>query len=158
MKPDEKPIGYWLKRLDSLIEQSFDALLADHQLTRRHWQMLNVLRDGADPAKALAPFWQDTDPHATATPPTAPRSDGPTALHQAGPATPDLAVADLAARGWTDGHRLSPAGEAAYAVLAERVRQYRATIAAGITEAEYATVIRVLRLMITNLEPANQHP
>ena len=79
MKPDEKPIGYWLKLLDRRIDESFDAIFAEHQLSRRHWQVLNVLRHGDDPAEALRPFWDDQE------------------------RTPDEVVAELAGRGWVTG-------------------------------------------------------
>ena len=129
MKPDEKPIGYWLKLLDRLIEESFDAILADHQLNRRHWQVLNVLQRGDDPAEALRPFWDDEE------------------------RTPDEVVAELISRGWVAGRSLSPAGETAYATLAERVARMRTAVTSGINEDEYATTMHTLRRMVTNLEP-----
>ena len=38
-----KPIGYWLKHLDSLLEAAFARALARHAVNRRQWQALNVL-------------------------------------------------------------------------------------------------------------------
>jgi hypothetical protein len=37
---DRRPIGFWLKLVDRLI----DAVLGDAGLTRRHWQVLNLLQ------------------------------------------------------------------------------------------------------------------
>lgn len=129
MKPDEAPIGYWLKLLDRRIEESFDAIFAEHRLNRRHWQVLNVLRRGDDPAEALRPFWDDQE------------------------RTPDEVVADLRDRGWVSDRTLSPDGEAAYTALAERVAGARTAATSGVGEDEYATTIRTLRRMVTNLEP-----
>ncbi|GAB4002994.1 hypothetical protein GCM10029992_42960 [Glycomyces albus] len=42
-----KPIGYWLKHLHNLMERQFEAALADLDMGRRHWQVLNVLYGGA---------------------------------------------------------------------------------------------------------------
>ncbi|MEO6088324.1 MAG: MarR family transcriptional regulator, partial [Umezawaea sp.] len=53
-----KPIGYWLKHLDELIDTAFEAALGDVQ--RREWQVLNVLAvgetDEAGVVAALRPF------------------------------------------------------------------------------------------------------
>jgi short-chain Z-isoprenyl diphosphate synthase len=52
-----KPIGYWLKRLDMLLEESMTRTLAEHGVSRREWQALNVLATpGEDPQDMLAPF------------------------------------------------------------------------------------------------------
>ncbi|MEU7531260.1 MarR family transcriptional regulator [Saccharothrix sp. NPDC042600] len=50
-----KPIGYWLKHLDALIDAAFDNALAATDLTRRHWQLLNEARAGALPDDPLVP-------------------------------------------------------------------------------------------------------
>jgi hypothetical protein len=60
---DRRPIGYWLKHVDRLIEGAFDRTLADERLTRRHWQVLNTLQASpasrAEIGKALEPFLVD---------------------------------------------------------------------------------------------------
>ncbi len=38
MEPERRPIGYWLKHLDGLIERAFEGALGTAGLTRRHWQ------------------------------------------------------------------------------------------------------------------------
>ena len=42
---DRRPIGFWLKLVDRLLDKRLDETLGD--LTRRHWQVLNVLQQGA---------------------------------------------------------------------------------------------------------------
>ena len=45
---DERPIGWWVKRLDALREEALDSVVAGEGLTRRHWQVLHLLAEGAD--------------------------------------------------------------------------------------------------------------
>ncbi len=69
---DQRPIGYWLKHLDGFIERALDRALAHQQLSRRHWQVLNILHsvptDRIGLAEALRPFLADAG---TTTVPTA---------------------------------------------------------------------------------------
>jgi ABC-type branched-subunit amino acid transport system ATPase component len=63
MREDRRPIGYWLKRLDGLIEENFERTLAGDGVTRRQWQALNTLHQRpstqAELAEALQPFLVD---------------------------------------------------------------------------------------------------
>lgn len=56
-----KPIGYWLKRLDAALEVHLDRTLAVAGLSRRQWQTINTLADGPLRPDALderlRPFW-----------------------------------------------------------------------------------------------------
>ena len=139
MDTAEKPIGYWLKHLDRLIESAFDRSLAEHELSRRHWQILNTLENTAadeqDLAAALRPFWGE------------------------GGITLDEVTGELVRRGWiargNDGrYTLTPHGAAAHAAAAERTRAIRRLTLDGLTEPEYHTTVRVLRRMAENLEGA----
>ena len=56
MSDDNKPIGWWLKELDRLLEASFEQVLAADGLTRRQWQALNAAAGPESVASALAPF------------------------------------------------------------------------------------------------------
>jgi len=133
----ERPIGYWLKHVDTLLESTFRRTLDDHGLDRRTWQVLNVLsREASTPAgleAALAPFLVE-DPGAV-----------------------DTAVADLLRRGWAerDGELvvLTPAGRAAHADVAAQVHRIRQRAVQGIGADEYRTVITTLQRMAANLEP-----
>lgn len=55
-----RPIGYWLKLVDSLIDQQFAASLEEHGLTRRQWQLMNLLHGGPATVQeldtAVSPF------------------------------------------------------------------------------------------------------
>src|SRR5689334_1635809 len=96
-----RPIGYWLKEVDRLIEESFGRLLAEERLTRRHWQALNTIAEGPvrvmDVDAALVPFEPTVAP----------------------------VVDELVARGWVartgETVNLTAEGRAAHATVSERV-------------------------------------
>lgn len=133
---DRRPIGYWLKELDRLIEATLDRALADETVTRRDWQVLNALQPAPTPrdevVEQLKPFW------------------GVEAVD------PDAVLVGLISRGWAlrdpaDRYSLSPEGEAARAALLERVNQLRAAIADGVSPEQYNTTIDTLGRMAENL-------
>ena len=132
-----RPIGYWLKHLDRLIEDTFSRTLAGQGLTRRHWQVLNTLAHGpaspADLTKALDPFLRD-DPTGQAT-----------------------TEADLIDRGWVshdqDGRLcLTLHGQTAHQQTHKQVQQTRELMLHGVHVGEYAAVIDILTRMAANLE------
>src|SRR6195952_828591 len=43
---DQRPIGYWLRLVDGLIDDQFAATLDEHGVTRMQWQLMNVLARG----------------------------------------------------------------------------------------------------------------
>ncbi len=139
MEPESRPIGYWLKHLDRLIEDSLGRVLAGHGMSRRHWQVMNVLytrpASSQEVYEAVRPFWE-------------PGAD-----------THHDVLADLASRGWSeqddDGrHRLSPLGQATYAEVAEKVHALRTATTRGITGEEYSAVLATLQRMAANIENA----
>jgi DNA-binding MarR family transcriptional regulator len=133
---EQRPIGFWLKLVDRLTDDAFDAALGQAGLTRRHWQVLNLLQE---------------------TPATAQQTDARLAPFLGGdqPTTRPV-LEDLHTRGWIGWTKdqqasLTDAGRAAYADLRRQVAQTRARLAAGITPEEYATTVEVLRRMAVNL-------
>ncbi|MEN3301557.1 MarR family transcriptional regulator [Pseudonocardia sp.] len=131
---EDRPIGWWLKQVDRLIEESFDRLLAGEGIGRRHWQALNAVAGGADTPAAL---------DAALAP-----------LRAAGPA-PGVILDQLRARRWVQNAAgritLTPAGSAARGRLIVAVRDHRARITEGVGEAEYRTTVATLRRMSRNL-------
>ena len=139
MELQERPIGYWLKHLDRLIDQAAERALAEEHLTRRHWQIMNVVRKSpvgpAALADALRPFW------------------GPGAI------TLDQVTSELAGRGWltrdaAGQYALSPAGQAAHAAVREKIYGIRARFLTGLTEDDYLHTVQLLQRMAANLERA----
>ncbi|MDP9984756.1 hypothetical protein J2W14_004183 [Pseudarthrobacter oxydans] len=55
-----RPIGYWVKRLDAALEAQLDSTLARLHLTRRQWQVLSALSSGpitpGEVGELLRPF------------------------------------------------------------------------------------------------------
>lgn len=135
--PEPRPIGYWLKLVDRLIDDRLDELLAGHDLTRRHWQTLNVVhRESATIEQLddhLRPFLDER--HLTVRP----------------------VVDDLVSLGWTarDSNRIrfNPEMDGAFTQLLAEVSDLRAAIGAGISEDEYQAAVRVLEQMANNLAP-----
>lgn len=137
----ERPIGYWLKHLDRLIEDAMERTLAEEKLTRRHWQVLNILRespqDDAGLTEVIRPFW--TVDAITLTEVTT----------------------DLTTRGWltrdrTSRHTLTSAGEQAHAVVREKVNGIRTAFLTDLTEADYHRTVATLRQMAENLDRAGR--
>ncbi len=136
MIPTDRPLGYWVKHLDTLLEESLDRVLARSGMRRRHWQVLNVLRNGpqtrAQVAEAMLPFWV------------------------AASVTQTDVVDDLVRRGWaeTDGdlYTLTADGEQAYSRVSLDVATLRAQVTDGFTAEEYAAVVEALARMAANLE------
>ncbi|CEJ11411.1 hypothetical protein BN1110_01701 [bacterium YEK0313] len=135
-----RPIGYWLKHLDGLIERQFERALADAGLSRRHWQVLNVLNEApagrADVAAALAPFWNTAGEDLDQV------LDGPGGL-----ATRGFVAADPTGR-----LALTAAGRAARAAAATQVEAQRRALLDGLTPEHYAETVRVLSVMAANAE------
>lgn len=131
-----KPIGYWLKHLDRLVDESFERALADEGITRRHWQAMNVLdsapREEEGLRGALSPFLT------------------------AGAITIDEVVADLLRLGWIargeGDYALTASGQEAFARLGERVQEVRDRLMDGLTPEDYSATVRVLGRMAANLE------
>lgn len=57
----KKPIAYWVKRLDTALDVQLDSTLAKLRLSRRQWQALDLLSQGAvfpqDLDQSLQPVW-----------------------------------------------------------------------------------------------------
>jgi len=130
---DQRPIGYWLKLVDRLIDERFDGTLDEHGVTRRQWQLLNLL--GRGPATreelqdALAPFG----------------ADGSTAGE-----IDELVESDWIAAS-PSGFALTPRGDLAFERISEVVAGIRAELADGLSEQDYDATLRSLERMSRNL-------
>lgn len=137
---DRRPIGFWLKLVDRLIDEQFAQTLDEHGVTRRQWQLLNVLAQSpstvAQLDAAIAPFL--------------------------GSATDDIPaessvehLTELIESGWVDatisGYELTDRGAAALGRLEAVVTEQRTVIAHGITDAEYLATVDVLERVARNL-------
>jgi len=125
---DRRPIGFWLKLVDRLLDEGFDRLLGGAGLTRRHWQALTGLQSGPATVQeldaTLAPFLDDQEP------------------------TTRPVLDDLAARGWAT---WTADGSAAHGELLAAVSVHRRRVTDGITAEEYRATLAVLQRMAANL-------
>jgi DNA-binding MarR family transcriptional regulator len=137
MREDRRPIGYWLKHLDGLIEAAFDRTLTGQGVTRRHWQALNTRHERpftqAAIADALAPFLADD------------------------PGADERVIDELVARGWVERGednvlKLTPMETEVHAALLERIQVTRQQLVRGVTQEEYLATVDVLRRMAGNFE------
>lgn len=134
---DPKPIGFWVKLVDQLIDGMFASTIEEHGVTRRQWQILSILSHG--PATAaeldaeLEPFVEESSEESA-----------------------EDHVAELVESEWVSEDAegrlaLAERGRTAFDRLSEVIDQARASVAEGIEPDEYATTIAVLERMARNL-------
>ncbi len=132
----QRPIGFWLKLVDGLITQQFDAIVEEHGVTRRQWQIMNLLAESASTVEQISedlkPFLAE-EPHETAA----------------------EQIDELIDSGWVglDGehYTLTDQGRASLEKIGEVVKQNRDQISAGIPEEEYEATLDVLQRMARNM-------
>lgn len=129
---DRRPIGFWLKLVDRLIEDRLETTLGG--LSRRHWQLLNVIQQG---------------------PTSQPEVDARVRPFLEGSGTTAAEVVDLQQRGWltsgTAKMELTECGAAEFARLLELVSADRTNLMIGIEQEQYASTVSVLERMARNL-------
>jgi DNA-binding MarR family transcriptional regulator len=133
---DQRPMGFWLKLLDRLIDERFANSLEEHGVTRRQWQLLNVLSRGQATGPqldaALAPFLSAVDEE-----------------------TVSEHLAELVDSGWValspSGYSLADPGRTALTALASTVEKTRAVTIEGVSEQQYAQTLETLERMARNL-------
>jgi hypothetical protein len=129
-----RPIGFWLKLVDSQIDEQFASTLEEHGVTRRQWQLLNVLSTERATAEqldaAVAPFLSEGDEASTDH------------------------LAELVESGWIAAgaeYELTERGRAAFERLADVVATQRTRATEGLTQQQYDDTLAVLERMARNL-------
>jgi DNA-binding MarR family transcriptional regulator len=133
---DQRPIGVWLQLVDRLITEQFAATLDEHGVTRRQWQLLNVLQRGPASVEqldaAVAPF---LDPDATES----------SADH----------LSELIESGWVDAtpsaYELTERGRVAFDRLSVVVQANREKAGEGLSADEYENTLATLEKLARNL-------
>jgi DNA-binding MarR family transcriptional regulator len=131
----DRPIGYWLRLVDSLIQDQFANTLDEHGVTRIQWQLLNALASGPHTGveldSAIRPFLVG--------------SNDTSAEH----------LAELIDSGWVQAtetiYQLTERGNSARERLSNVVAGQRTAMAAGLTEEEHAATLRSLERIARNL-------
>jgi hypothetical protein len=132
---DQRPIGYWLRLVDGLLDEQFSSTLDEHGVTRMQWQLLNVLSRGTATVEtldaAVAPFLD---------------ADDETTLDH---------LTELIESAWVDatpsGYELTERGHGALDRLTNVVAEQRTVMSVGVTEEGYLTTIETLERMARNL-------
>lgn len=131
-----RPIGFWLKLVDRMIDEQFASTLEEHGVTRRQWQLLNVLsREQATAEQldaAVAPFLSADDSESSAD-------------H----------LTELVDSGWVDAgtpaYVLTERGRTAFDRLADVVAAQRTLMTEGLTQEQYDDTLAALERMARNL-------
>ena len=131
-----RPIGYWLKLADRLIDERFARTLTDFVVSRQQWEILNVLSPGPSTLLnlnlALDPFL-DSDVRESV------------ADH----------IAELIDRGWVDVafeyYELTGKGASKHAELHRLVAKNRTAALDGIADDELEMTVQVLEKVAKNL-------
>jgi len=129
-----RPIGFWLKLVDRMIDEQFASTLEEHGVTRHQWQLLNVLTNEPATLEQL---------DAAVAPPT--DAVDSSADH----------LAELVDSGWvavTRGeYELLDRGRTAFERLADVVATQRTLMTEGLTQQQYEETLAVLERMAVNL-------
>jgi hypothetical protein len=133
---DPRPIGFWLRLVDNLINEQFARTLDEHGVTRIQWQLLNVLAGGAATVAeldaAVAPF-----------------------LVAEGEESAVDHLSELIESGWVDAtptsYELTERGHGARDRLTNVVAGQRTEMVAGVTEEEYVKAVQTLEQIARNL-------
>lgn len=133
--PAIRPLGYWLKTVDRLIDDQFGEVAEQVGLTRRQWQLLNVVQSGArspaDLDTAVAPFLVPGETAATHLLP--------------------LVEAGLVAQ-TPEGFTVTASGrETATRVQSDAVRAIRERAMGGVDGDDYAHLLQTLEKIARNL-------
>jgi DNA-binding MarR family transcriptional regulator len=139
-----RPIGFWLKLVDRLIDDGFARTLEEHGVTRRQWQLLNILdtnaATGEQPSAAIRPFLQ---------------GEAGAAAEVGEPATAEENLDELMESDWVvlegELYALTERGRTLFEKLRVIVGGLRERASEGVSEADYATTLLTLERMATNL-------
>ena len=136
MATQERPIGFWLKLLDQLVDEQFGASFEEHGVTRRQWQMMNLLTNGPASEKELSDQLKPFFPAVEA-------------------GTSGELIEELAESGWvavSDGqYSLTDLGTRSLENLRGAVERIREQLTADVSEEEYTALVSVMQRMAANL-------
>jgi DNA-binding MarR family transcriptional regulator len=135
------PIGCWLKQADKLLTEKINEVQAANGVSRSEWQVLNLICEAGSASqerifKIMRTF-----------------VDAPSL---------DEIIRHLRERGWVEQRGDPRSDPVKFRLTEEGQRQHETSLASqkdirqramqGISEGEYATVIRVLQQLVCNLE------
>jgi DNA-binding MarR family transcriptional regulator len=129
-----RPLGFWLKLVDRLVDEQFERALADFGVTRHQWELLNILSPGPS---TLTRLNRDFEPFL---------ASGTSAADH---------LADLIDRGWVDVafeyYELTGEGASRHAELHRVVANNRSAALVDVSDEDYATTLRSLERVARTL-------
>ena len=143
MTPSKRPhlpIGYWLKKVDGLLTEQIDALQAKNGVSRLEWQTLNALFEAGEASSEdlLSVLETFTDEDTLKT-----------ILQRF---TDDLGWVASESAEKTRRYRLTDEGLLRHSAILTAQQKARQLAMQHVSEEDYATVLRVLQQISTNLE------
>lgn len=131
-----RPVDFWLRLLDRLINEHFSKVLEEHGVTRRQWEVMNLLSRGPashdELVEALAPFHSEVQARSLAD-----------------------ELAELEDSGWLlrreQAYELTELGQTSYQRLEPVLRATDEEIGRNISGKDYATMLNVMKRMAINL-------
>jgi hypothetical protein len=131
-----RPIGFWLRLVDQLINEQFESALADFSVSRQQWEILNVLSPGPS---TLTRLNHELEPF----------------LETVGSKSATEQLAGLISRGWVDVafeyYELTGAGAVEHAEMHRLVAKKRTAAIAELDEGDYAITVRSLEQVARTL-------
>ena len=131
-----RPVGWWLKEADALLDASFGSALADTGVDRRGWQVLASLARGSQREADLVDTLGSFDP--------------PDVLREV--------IESIQRRQWVEeseaGLSLTPAGLELHRTLTPRVAAVRQRVSAALPTDDYLLLTSLLARLVTALRPA----
>jgi len=138
--PPQLPIGYWLKQADNLLTEQINKIQAANGTSRFEWQVLNLLKELGSANKEQ--LFENLRTFVDAS-------------------NFNEIISHLVGCGWLEQSEASQSGVGEFHLSEEGRRQYEVIFAKqkevreramqGISVDEYATVVRVLQQMVSNL-------
>ena len=136
MAVPHRPLDFWLKLVDAMINLHYRDMLEEHGIVRRQWEMMRLLSRGNASQEeldaALAPFLPQDEVEASAA-----------------------ALSELTDSGWLTRingvYELTERGRTVHQRLDEVFSQMNRDLAEGISPGDYALVVSVLERMANNL-------
>ncbi|HEY2203210.1 MAG TPA: hypothetical protein VGH99_01850 [Pseudonocardia sp.] len=143
----ERPIAWWLRHVEGLLEVSFERALEREGIARPHWQVLNVVAGGAGSVSSVLAAIARHDGGGNV--------GGPSGAPARGGADTRAAVDQLVATGWLHARgeqlALTPGGETARERLSTAVRANQERSTSGVDAERYRVTVETLRIMARNL-------
>ncbi|MCU1545304.1 MAG: transcriptional regulator [Homoserinimonas sp.] len=131
-----RPIGFWLKLVDRLIDERFAEIIEEHGVTRRQWQLLGVIAGGSATVEqldsAIAPFL------------------GTGVSESSAEHLGELVESDWVSISDTS-YALTERGRIAFTRLSEVVEELRASTSEGLSAEECDVTVASLERMARNL-------